>query len=219
MELPLFAGNPLDLVHLAPGITNGTNLRLRKAPFNKAPSQFSADGGGNHNNEFTIDGVSNMYSDGTQPRVAFSPPQTAVTEFKVQTTTYDATQGNTMGATVNIMTKSGTNELHGELHYWMRNSAFDAPNIFQNRAGQNLPVYQDNRFGVSAGAPVLIPKLSNGKNRTYWFYAFEENLFGDPQSFTGTVPTEKMRRGDLSELLALGPNCQVYDPFTTVALA
>jgi hypothetical protein len=218
MELPLFAGNALDLVHLAPGVTNGTNLRLRKAPFNNAPSTFSTDGGGNYNNEFTIDGVSNTYSDGTSPRVAFSPPQTAISEFKVQTTNYDSALGNTMGATVNLMTKSGTNELHGEFHEWLRNSAFDAPNIFQNRAGQKLPVYQDNRFGASAGAPVIIPKLYNGKNRTFWFYAFEENLFGDPQSYTATVPTEQMRRGDLSQLLALGSNYQVYDPFSTVAL-
>jgi len=215
MELPLFAGNALDLVHLAPGVANGTNLRLRKAPFNNAPSQFSTVGGGNYNNEFTIDGVSNTYSDGTSPRVAFSPPQTAVTEFKVQTTTYDASLGNTIGSVVNVSTKSGTNNLHGEAHHWLRNSAFDTPNIFQNRAGQKLPVYQDNRFGASAGAPVYLPKLYNGKNRTFWFYAWEMNLFGDPQSHTATVPTAKMRQGDLSELLALGPSYQVYDPFTT----
>ncbi|MBX5494675.1 MAG: carboxypeptidase regulatory-like domain-containing protein, partial [Bryobacteraceae bacterium] len=219
MELPLFAGNALDLVHLAPGVANGTNLRLRKAPFNNAPSQFSTVGGGNYNNEFTIDGVSNTYSDGTSPRVAFSPPQTAVTEFKVQTTTYDASLGNTIGSVVNVSTKSGTNSLHGEAHHWLRNSAFDTPNIFQNRAGQKLPVYQDNRFGASAGAPVYLPKLYNGKNRTFWFYAWEMNLFGDPQSHTATVPTDQMRQGDLSQLLALGPSYQVYDPFTTAPAA
>ncbi len=81
-ELPLFAGNALDLVQLAPGTVNGTDMRLRKAPFNNAPSQFSTDGSGNYNNEFTIDGVSNLYSDGTQPRVAFSPPQGSIGEFQ-----------------------------------------------------------------------------------------------------------------------------------------
>jgi hypothetical protein len=82
-ELPLFAGNAMDLVHLAPGTVNGTNLRLRKAPFNNAPSTFGTNGAGNYNNDFTMDGVVNVYSDGTQPRVAFSPPQTAIGEFKV----------------------------------------------------------------------------------------------------------------------------------------
>ncbi|HET8549356.1 MAG TPA: carboxypeptidase-like regulatory domain-containing protein [Bryobacteraceae bacterium] len=214
-ELPLFAGNPMDLVHLAPGTVNGTNLRLRKAPFNNAPSQFSTDGSGNYQNEFTIDGVPNTYSDGTQPRVAFSPPQTAISEFKIQTSQYDASIGHTLGSVVNVSTKSGTNELHGEAHWWVRNRIFDAKNIFQNRSGQKLPVYQDNRYGVSGGAPVIIPKLYNGKNRTFWFWAWEANKFGDPGSATSTVPTEAMRRGDFSAFLALGSQYQLYNPFTT----
>ena len=214
-ELPLFAGNAMDLVHLAPGTVNGTDMRLRKAPFNNAPSQFSTVGGGNYNNDFTIDGVSNTYSDGTSPRVAYSPPAMSITEFKVQTASYDASIGNTIGATVNVSTKGGTNQLHGEFHEWLRNSAFDTKNIFQNRSGQSLPVYQDNRFGNSLGGPVYIPKLYNGKNKTFWFYSWEANLFGNPQSYTTTVPTEKMRTGDLSEYLALGANYQVYDPFST----
>jgi hypothetical protein len=215
LELPLFAGNAMDLVHLAPGTVNGTDMRLRKAPFNNAPSQFSTDGSGNYQNEFTIDGVSNTYSDGTSPRVAFSPPQTAIQEFKVQTSAFDASIGHTLGSVVNVSTKSGTNELHGEAHWWHRNSAFDAPTIFQNRANQKLPVFQDNRYGVSAGAPVILPKLYNGKNRTFWFYAWEANKFGNPQNFTSTVPTAKMRQGDLSELFALGSAYQVYNPFST----
>jgi len=220
-ELPLFAGNAMDLVHLAPGTVNGTNLRLRKAPFNAAPSQFSTNGGGNNQNDFTIDGVVNVYSDGTAPRVAFSPPQTSIAEFKVQTSSFDASTGFSLGSTVNVTTKGGTNEIHGELHYWLRHSKLDAPTIFQNRAGQKLPLYQDNRFGGSAGGPLSLPKVYSGKNRTFWFYAFEANLFGDPNvgSQVSTVPTAEMRRGDLSPLLRLSANNQVYDPLTTAAAA
>jgi hypothetical protein len=215
LELPLFAGNAMDLVHLAPGTVNGTNLRLRKAAFNAAPSQFSTDGGGNNQNEFSIDGVSNTFSDGTAPRVAFSPPPTAISEFRVQTTAFDASLGHTMGSTVNVSTKSGTNGIHGEMHHWLRHSAFDAPTIFNNRAGQKLPIYQDNRYGFSVGAPITIPKVYNGKNRTFWFTAWEANKFGNPEANTSTVPTEKMRNGDLSEWLARGSGYQVYDPRTT----
>ncbi|MBI3281024.1 MAG: carboxypeptidase regulatory-like domain-containing protein [Acidobacteria bacterium] len=214
LELPLFAGNPMDLVHLAPGITNTTNLRLRKAGWNAAPSQFSTDGAGSNRNEFTIDGVSNTYSDGTAPRVAFSPPATAVQEFRVQTSSFDAAVGYTGGGTVNLSTKSGTNRVHGEAHWWLRHSALDTPNIFQNRAGQSLPVYRDNRYGASAGGPVVLPRLYDGRNRTFWFYAWEANQWGVPQSFTATVPTAAMRRGDLSDLLAIGSNYQIYDPAT-----
>lgn len=220
LELPLFAGNAMDLVHLAPGTVNGTNLRLRKAAFNNAPSQFSTDGSGNYQNEFSIDGVSNTFSSGTSPRVAFSPPQTAITEFKVQTSQFDASLGHTIGSTVNVSTKGGTNELHGEMHWWVRNRIFDSATIFQNRSGLKIPVYQDNRYGASAGGPVILPKAYNGKNKTFWFFAWEANKFGDPQtgSAVSTVPTAKVREGDLSEWRALGANYQVYDPFSTVSV-
>ncbi len=218
-ELPLFAGNAMDLVHLAPGTVNGTNLRLRKAPFNNAPSQFGTNGITNYNNDFTMDGVVNLYSDGTQPRVAFSPPQSAIGEFKVQTSSFDSSSGFSLGSVVNVTTKSGTNDLHGELHHWLRHSKLDSKTIFQERSKQKLPIYQDNRFGGSVGGPVFIPKFYDGRNRTFWFYAAEANLFGDPNvgTSTSTVPTDAMRRGDLSQLLALSPNNQIYDPTSTVA--
>ena len=218
VELPLFAGNAMDLVHLAPGTVNGTNLRLRKAPFNNAPSQFSTNGTGNYVNEFSIDGVVNVYSDGTQPRVAFSVPQMAISEFKIQTTPYDASVGHTMGSVVNVSTKGGTNLVHGEVHWWARNKAFDAPTIFQNRSGAKPAQYTDNRYGFALGGPVVIPKVYNGKNKTFWFYTWEANKFQDPSNQqVSTVPIPQVRQGDLSPYLALGTGYQVYDPNTTVA--
>jgi len=220
-ELPLFAGNAMDLVHLAPGTVNGTDMRLRKAPFNNAPSQFSTDGTGNYGNFFTIDGVPNVYSDGTSPRVAFSPPTASLSEFKVQTSSFDASIGRTLGSLVNVSTKGGTNTLHGEAWWWLRHSAFDCPTIYQNRSGQKIPVYRDNRYGLAGGGPVFLPKLYNGRNRTFWFFTWEANKFGDPNvggSMTSTVPREAWRNGDFSDLLKLGANYQLYDP-ATIAVA
>jgi hypothetical protein len=220
MELPLFAGNAMDLVHLAPGTVNGTDMRLRKAPFNNAPSQFSTDGTGNYGNAFTIDGVANIYSDGTSPRVAFSPPQASLSEFKVQTSSFDSSIGRTMGSLVNVSTKNGTNDLHGNAWWWLRHSAFDAPTIYQNRSGTKLPVYRDNRYGLAGGGPVYIPKLYNGKNKTFWFFTWEANKFGDPNvggSMISTVPSAAWRNGDLSDLLRAGANYQLYDPATIAA--
>jgi len=213
-ELPSFGSSPMTLVQLAPGVINSTDMRLAKAgsfSINKN-SQFSTDGAGQYNNEFTLDGVANTQAQGTSGRVGFIPPQTAVGEFKVQTAAYDASVGHTIGSLVNVSTRSGTNTLHGELYHWLRNSAFDAPNIFQNRAGQKLPVYQDNRFGGWAGGRIV-------RNRTFWFYNYEKNSFGVPQSFVNTVPTAAMRRGDLGELRRLGTNYQVYDPLSTAPAA
>jgi hypothetical protein len=218
-ELPTLAGNAFELALLTPGVVNGANLRDRKPAFNNANSQVSTDGNGQYNNEFQIDGITNGFADGnSRTRVAFSPPQTSIQEFKMQTATYDASLGHTVGSVVNVSTKSGTNDLHGELHWFTRNSAFDAPNFFNNKQGTEKSIYQDNRYGASAGGPVYIPKVYDGRNKTFWFHAWEANKWGVPGTFTGTVPTEAQRRGDFSALLGISPQYQIYDPRTTVAL-
>lgn len=223
MELPLFGGSAVVLVQLAPGVVNGADMRQADRGSNNVNSNFSTNGAGTYNNEFTIDGVSNTIADtqgnSSTARVAFIPPTNAVGEFKMQTAAFDASIGHTSGSVINVSTKSGTNELHGEAHWFVRNRIFDAPKIFQNRSGQKVPVYQNNRYGIAAGAPVKLPRLYDGKNRTFWFYAWEEMRHGIPQTFIATVPTDAMRRGDLSGLLALGRNYQVYDPATTTPAA
>src|SRR5205814_1141666 len=209
--------NAMEFTLLAPGTSNGTDMRLRKAPFNNAPSQFSTDGNGIYGNEFTIDGVTNTFSDSINVRVAFSPPQASIIEFKVQTSAFDATVGHTMGSVVNISTKSGANEVHGSAWWFLRHSALDTPDIYQNRAGQQLAVYQDNRYGIAGGGPVYLPKVYNGKNKSFWYYTFEGNKFGTPSSITSTVPRPAWRNGDFSDLLKLGPSYQLYDPTTIQA--
>ncbi len=213
-ELPIQAGNAFELVLLAPGVVNATDMRLRKAAFNNAPSQILTDGNPQYSNEFTIDGVTNTFSSGTQPRVAFSPPQTAITEFKVQTTSFDASLGHTPGSVINVSTTSGTNQLHGELHHWISNSALDAYDLFQKAANQKKPVYQDNRYGFSVGGPVFIPRTYNGRNKSFFFYAWEANKWGGPGTFVGTAPNQAQRNGDFSQLLTLGSAYQIYDPAT-----
>jgi hypothetical protein len=225
MELPIFSGNAMEFTLLAPGTVNGTDMRLRKAPFNNAPSQFSTDGSGLFNNEFNIDGITNTFSDSVNVRVAFSPPQASIQEFKVQTSSFDASSGHTMGSVVNINSKGGSSGFHGSAWWWLRHSDLDAPSIFQNRSAQpgqrKIAVYQDNRYGLSGGAPVIIPKIYNGKNRTFWQFTWEANKFGDPNvgTNTSTVPRAAWRNGDFSDLLKLGPNYQLYDPSTIKAEA
>ena len=195
-ELPLFAGNPMELTLIATGVVNATDLRLRKAGFNNAPSQFSSDGNG-------------------QSRVAFSPPVYSVKEFKIQTSSYDATVGHTIGALTNVNTASGTNGLHGELHLWERNSFLDAANFFNNKNRTRRTSYGDHRFGASAGGPVWLPKLYNGRDKTFWYFAWESNRWSDSANFTATVPTAKQRQGDFSDLLKINATYQLYNPFTT----
>ena len=203
-ELPIREGSPVELVILAPGVTVTTDLRSRKAAFNNGLSQFSTDGVGEKKNDFTIDGVSNVAND----RVAYSPPSASVEEFKIHTTSYDAAIGNTMGAVVNLVTKSGTNALRGQGYEWFRGASLDARNYFDKRAGRPKRDYEDNRFGGAVGGPIRA-------NRTFYFVNVEANPFKVPSPNIVTVPSAKMRNGDFSDLLALGPQYQIYNPFTT----
>jgi hypothetical protein len=217
VELPLIGGNPVEFALLDPAVMNETDMRDRRASATNASSQWSAMGGGAYRNEFQIDGVSNTYAEGNgNTRVAFNPPAAAIGQFKIVTNAFDASAGNSMGATVNVSTKAGTNQLHGEAHYYGRNSWFDATDFFSNKRGTSKPVYQDHRPGASAGGPLQIPKLYNGRNRTFFFYAWEQNYWAVPQPYTGTAPSAAERQGDLSELLrAGGSRYQIYDPFST----
>src|SRR5215203_1110183 len=203
-ELPIREGTAVELVILAPGVQNTTDLRSRKAAFNNGLSQWSSDGAGEKRNDFTIDGVANVAAD----RVAYSPPSAAVEEFRIQTASYDAAVGNAMGASVNLVTKSGTNTLRGQIYEWFRGSDLDAPNYFDKKAGRPKRDYNDNRFGAAVGGPIA-------KSRTFYFANFEANPFQVPSPATLSVPTAKMRTGDFSELLALGSQYQIYDPATT----
>jgi len=202
-ELPIREGSPVELVILAPGVTVTTDLRSRKAAFNNGLSQFSTDGVGEKKNDFTIDGVSNVAND----RVAYSPPSASVEEFKIHTNSYDAAVGNTMGAVVNLVTKSGTNTLHGQAYEWFRGSTLDSRNFFDKQANRPKRDYDDNRFGGAVGGPIR-------SNRTFYFANVEANPFQVPSPNIVTVPTAKMRTGDFSDLLALGPQYQIYNPFT-----
>jgi hypothetical protein len=203
-ELPIREGSPVELVILAPGVTVVTDLRSRKAAFNNGLSQFSTDGVGEKKNDFTIDGVSNVAND----RVAYSPPSASVEEFKIHTTSYDAAIGNTMGAVVNLVTKSGTNATRGQVYEWFRGSTLDARNYFDRINNRPKRKYEDNRFGGAIGGPIR-------SNRTFYFANFEANPFKVPSPNILTVPTAKMRTGDFSDLLRLGPQYQIYNPFTT----
>src|SRR5947209_6087581 len=219
-DLPIQAGNANELVLLTPGVVNSTNLRQRKSSFNSASSQFTTNGNALYSNEYTIDGVPDtFFNGGNNPLIAFQLPENSVSEFKVQTSSFDSTTGHTPGAVLNTLTRSGANAFHGELHEWMINSALDASTFFQNASGGAKPAYQDNRYGASLGGPLRIPKLYNGRDKTFFFFGWEGNQWGKPTATVGTVPTLAERNGDFSALLALGSQYQIYNPFSTQASA
>jgi hypothetical protein len=221
LELPQRGGNPLELERLSPGVVNLTTMRVMKPSSPDGTSSVSVNGTGNQSTQYNIDGVSDTTNDRGRgyARVAFIPPSNGIVDFKLQSNPYDASAGHVFGPVINVSSRGGTNELHGGGYYWARNSAFDAVNFFDNKNGLGKVVYQDHRYGASAGGPLLIPRVYNGRNKTFWFYTWEENRFGQPSTSnqTSTVPTAAERIGDFSALQ--GAQYQIYNPFTTRSAA
>ena len=231
-ELPLADGNPFALARLAPGVTVfGTGFTgAGTQPFSTTdPSSISTNGGAG-GNEFTLDGAPNTVDKRptTGNRVGQQPPADAVEEFKVTTASFDAQQGHTAGAQIDVAIRSGTNKLHGTLYEFVRNDVLGANNFFTNRDaplgidgnGKAIrPARRYNRFGGTVGGPVYLPKLGlgdgawySGKDKTFFFASYEAIRTKTPSSEVISVPTLAQRRGDFSALLPLG--IRIYDPLT-----
>lgn len=223
-ELPLSDGNPFVLTRLAPGIAYTGDLLFSRPFDNGGTSSIVADGAAG-GNEFTLDGTPNLASG---RRVAFVPPADAVQEFKVETASFDAQQAHTAGATINVTLRSGSNKFHGTAYEFVRNDILSANNFFNNL---NAPLGRDengkakrditryNRYGGTIGGPVVLPRFGQGgkplwvgRDRSFFFFAYEglKDAFQEPGFFT--VPTRAMREGNFSALLA--SNIIIYDPTT-----
>jgi carboxypeptidase family protein len=206
--LPLSDGNPFVLSRFVPGVSYTGDL-LFSRPFDNAGSSNIVADGGTGGNEFTLDGSPNMANG---RRVAFVPPAGAVQEFKVETASFDAADGHTAGANINVTLKSGTNSLKGQAYYYVRDESRSATDFFVNRSGREKPTLDYDRFGGHLGGPVRLPGWYNGRDRTFFFGAVEWLYDEFPEPAFQTVPTEAMRNGDFSALLAQG--IRIYNPFT-----
>ena len=215
-ELPLSDGNPFVLSRLTPGIIYTGDLKFSR-PFDNLGTSSVVAAGAPSGNEFTLDGAPN--TEGKEPRVAFVPPADAVEEFKVVTVSFDAQEGHTAGAIIDVSLKSGTNKFHGTLYEFVRNDILSANDFFLNAAGQPRSALRYNRYGGTLGGPVMLPHFGeggpsffNGKNHALFFFAYEglKDAFPEPAQFT--VPTSAERNGNFSALLPLG--IQIFDPLT-----
>jgi hypothetical protein len=207
-ELPLNGRNPMNLVALVPSVVpqgqsmqnpNGTN------PF--AWGNFQIGGGMANQSTVWLDGspVNSAYINLT----SLVPTQDSLQEFKVSTSNLSPQYGRFAGGVVNFTTKSGTNSLHGAAWEYLRNKVLNANTFFNNKNGTPTGAFTQNQFGFNIGGPVVIPKLYNGKDKTFFFVNYEGFRLRQGASSTQTVPTAAERAGDLSAL------SQIYDPLTT----
>jgi hypothetical protein len=193
----------------APGITH---------PFdNNAANSWSVGGTPKQVSEVLLDGSPDLTMLGAQ---AYSPTQDSVQEVSVRPFDTDASFGHTIGGVINQITKSGTNAFHGTMYEFNQIPNLDA-NLYFNSAPRNsgvtkpTPVFHFNQYGLTIGGPVLVPKLFNGKNKLFFFFAWEGLRDKTPASQIVTVPTDDEKNGDFHALLATaagGTANQLYLP-------
>lgn len=219
-DLPIAHGSPFNLMFLATGVveTSGWGRTWQETSNLDGLSDYvSFNGTPSATSEWTIDGSPNVQSShGTGPMN--SPPADIVQEFKLETA-FDASVGHTSGTIVNVSIKTGGNSPHGTASGFSRNPDWDANSFFGNKAGQQKPTYGYKRYGATLTGPVYIPGIFNGKDRTFFSYAYEGVHRSESYPVTGTMPDPKHLTGDFSGLLALGPQYQIYDPATITPAA
>ena len=228
-NFPVNGRTPMMLAHLALGVISTFEPGPVRPFDNGAGNSMSIGGAPAARNEVLLNGAPNA---GFSNQMAYSPPQDSVTEVRTNTFQMDASYGHTMGGTVNLITKSGTNGLHGVAYLFNQTSVLDANSFYNNRAGVARPPYHQNQYGINGGGPLVIPKVFNGRNKVFWYFAWEGMRDSDPatspletsnpENFT-SVPTAAQRQGDFSALLKvnqLNPadknNYTIYDPNTGV---
>src|SRR5439155_550648 len=197
-ELPLNGRNVWSLASTTPGVLTGLNsdigLSFRGAGQREIQNSLSLDG---------INSSSNLLA-----ATSMRPIADAVTEIQVQTGSTSAEYGSYLGVHINVVTKSGTNDAHGSLFDFYQGNALDARGYFENRANPQNP-RRRSQYGVQMDGPLVLPKVYDGRNKTFFMGAYE-GLRGEALSAGfATVPTALMRQGNFSEFSGT-----VRNPFT-----
>lgn len=211
--LPLNGRNPLNLVALVPSVVpQGGSMANPNGQNPFAWGNYQIGGGMANQSMVWLDG--SPVNGGYLNITAVIPTQDSLSEFKVATSDLSPEYGRFAGGVVNFVTKSGTNDLHGTAWEYLRNRDLDANDFFDNEAGVGRGAFTQNQFGVNLGGPVYIPKIYDGRNKTFFFVDYEGFRLREGVSYTETVPTAAERTGDLSALAA-SQGVNIYDPLTT----
>jgi hypothetical protein len=210
-DFPLNGRNPIMVAQLAIGVIATGNPTLVHPFDNGAGAAWSIGGTPSQTSELLMDGAPNATWDN---RAAYAPSQDAVQEVKVKAFDTDAAYGHTASGTINEVMKTGTNRLHGSVYEFTQPSALAANSVFNGLARIPLQDTKYNQYGFTAGGPIIVPKLYDGRNRLFWFFSWEKLTDSQPNTKFLTVPTDAERTGDFSTLLKLGSSYQIYNPYS-----
>ncbi len=216
-NIPMNGRSTFRLVQLTPGVmaAPSANGQFGDVPVNtNQDTNFSINGGRNTSNEIHIDGVPSTA--GAFNSITTIPSVEATQEFKVQTNNLSAEWGRFNGGVINVSTRSGSNTPHGALYEYVRNDLFDANEYFNKASGRDKPPFRMNQFGGALGGPVVLGKLYNGRNKTFFFGDYQGTRWRRGDVFRSSLPTAEQRRGDFSQTRTQsGQLVTIYDALTT----
>ncbi len=208
LNMPLNTRNASFLTRLTPGIIQQST---------DYTTNFVSNGVRAASSDVLIDGVTTSVHEqgGGATDQKYQPSVEVVQEFKVQTNSFSAEYGFTGGTVVNMITRSGTNGLHGTAFEFLRNSMLNANTFFSNRAGSQLVKWRRNQFGGAVGGPVVLPKLYDGRNRTFFYVHMESARQTGFEETTLTVPSAQQKQGIFTDYLdSKGSMLTIFDPFS-----
>ena len=215
-DLPNLGRDPFMLARLSEGVVWTGNPKFDRMEDQSGQAAMSIAGGPQQTNNYTIDGVS--ITDSTN-RAVMLPDMESVQEMKVQANTYDASMGRTGGGVFNATLRSGQNRMHGSLFGIIRETSWLANTFFANAAG--IPVLNQpfKNYGDSLGGPIRIPKIYDGRNKTFFFVTTEGYRDFDSATEVASVPTMLERNGNFSQSMStVAPHTAqqlMYDPMST----
>src|SRR5215469_17020046 len=208
-DLPNLGRNVFLLSKLSTNVVPVGDPRFNRFQDQSGSSQISIAGGPIRGNNYLIDGI--PVTDSTN-RAVIIPSIEGTQEMKLQTGTYDAQMGRTGGGVFNTLLKSGTNDLHGSLFGYTRQSDWLANNFFYNASGRPRPETPFYTWGASFGGPVVIPKVYNGKNKTFFWVATESYRQQSPLSDGYALPSALEKTGNFSQ-----SSVTVFNPLSSRA--
>jgi hypothetical protein len=218
-QLPLNGRHVFSLVQLVAGVQPLDRDADGFAEItNQGFSQMRINGGPVYGNQIMLDGGVNTVP--VHGEISVVPSVDSIKEFKVETNGLKAEYGQSSGGVINVVTKSGTNRISGSAYEFIRNDFFDSRNFFavdkDPVTGRYNPMLRFDQYGGTLSGPVFLPKVYNGKGKTFFFFAYEQWYYKSGSLNRGTVPTDLERNGDFSKsLTSLGQSQPLYDPATT----
>ena len=227
-ELPLNGRDPLMLSLLSAGVQWNQGATQYQRPFDDTQANTSINGGGSGNVELMLDGVANEASSTNNTgnaHVAYIPPVDSVQEFKIVTNAYDARFGRNAGGVEDVILKSGTNKIHGDVYEYARRQWLDA-NTWKNNyllarlpPGGNPAPYRTQRhkldqYGFEVDGPIVLPKLYDGRDKSFFVLQYENWNETEPNTVTDTVPDPAWLTGDFSKDVYYNGATKTYDPIT-----